>query len=97
MTRKGAQVGPSLEWTGGVMSQDIYWDKLNCELNVVCEAFELFNCFFYFVHVHMWGGRKSRQFTVYHMCKTWLQKVHGGWEMGGGVILNKKINKIHWI
>ena len=31
MTRKGAQVGPSLEWTG-VMSQDIYWDKLNCEL-----------------------------------------------------------------
>ena len=28
---------------------------------------------------------------MYHMCKTWLQKVHGGWEMGGGgVILNKK-------
>ena len=48
MTRKGAQVGPSLEWTGGVMSQDIYWDKLNCELNVICEAFELFNCFFLF-------------------------------------------------
>ena len=47
-TRKGAQVGPSMEWTGGVMSQDIYWDKLNCELNVVCEAFELFNCFFLF-------------------------------------------------
>ena len=22
--------------------------------------------------------------TVYHMCKTWLQKVHGGWDMGGG-------------
>ena len=22
--------------------------------------------------------------TVYHMCKTWLQKVQGGWEMEGG-------------
>ena len=21
---------------------------------------------------------------MYHMCKTWLQKVHGGWDMGGG-------------
>ena len=63
MTRKGAQVGPSLEWTGGLMLQDIYWDKLNCELNVICEAFELFNWFFYFVHVHMWGGCKSRLFT----------------------------------
>ena len=31
MTQKGPQVGPSLEWTGGVLSQDIY-----CELNVVC-------------------------------------------------------------
>ena len=20
---------------------------------------------------------------MYHMCKTWLQKVHGGWGMGG--------------
>ena len=41
------------------------------------------NCFcFYFVH--SWDGGKSRQFTVYHMCKTWLQKVHGGWETGGG-------------
>ena len=38
--------------------------------------------------------------TVYHMCKTWLQKVHGGWEIGGGgrgVILNKKIKTIHQI
>ena len=32
---------------------------------------------------------------MYHMCKTWLQKVHGGWEIGGGVILNKNINKIN--
>ena len=30
------------------------------------------------------------------MCKTWLQKVHGGWEIGG-VILNKNINKINRI
>ena len=29
----------------------------------------------------MWGGHKSRQKTVYHMCKTWLKKVHGGWDM----------------
>ena len=21
---------------------------------------------------------------MYHMCKTWLQKVHGRWEIGGG-------------
>ena len=47
---------------------------------VNCERF-----FFYFVHG--WGGHKSRQFTVYHMCKTWLKKVHGGWETGE-VILN---------
>ena len=59
------------------------WATLIKSLNVVCEAFELFNCCFYFVHVHMWGGCKSRQFTVYHMCKTWLQKVHGRWETGG--------------
>ena len=28
---------------------------------------------------------------------TWLQKVHGGWEIGGGVILNKNIKTIHRI
>ena len=33
---------------------------------------------------------------MYHMCKTWLQKVHGGWEIRG-VILNKNINKINRI
>ena len=22
--------------------------------------------------------------TVHHMCKTWLQKVHSGWETRGG-------------
>ena len=21
--------------------------------------------------------------NMYHMCKTWLQKVHSGWDMGG--------------
>ena len=35
---------------------------------------------------------------MYHMCKTWLQKVHGGWEIrGGGVILNNNIKTIHRI
>ena len=34
---------------------------------------------------------------MYHMCKTWLQKVHGWWEIGGGVILNKNIKTIHRI
>ena len=37
----------------------------------------------YFYLLHSWGGCKSRQFTVYHMCKTWLQKVHSGWDTGG--------------
>ena len=23
--------------------------------------------------------------TVYHMCKTWLQKVHSGWDTGGDI------------
>ena len=27
---------------------------------------------------------------MYHMCKTWLQKVHNGWETGGGVIFKIK-------
>ena len=58
-------------------------------LQGVCEAFELFYFRFYFVHVHIWGGHKSRQFTVYHMCKTWYQKVHGGWETGGGGVILK--------
>ena len=29
-----------------------------------------------------WGGCKSRHKTVYHMCKTWLKEVHGGWVWG---------------
>ena len=29
------------------------------------------------------GGHKSRHKTVYHMCKTWLKEVHGGWVWGG--------------
>ena len=28
------------------------------------------------------GINPGRQ-TVYHMCKTWLQKVHGGWDTRG--------------
>ena len=29
-----------------------------------------------------WGGHKSRHKTMYHMCKTWLKEVHGGWVWG---------------
>ena len=29
--------------------------------------------------------------TMYHMCKTWLKKVHGQWDMGGGWLWNKNI------
>ena len=31
------------------------------------------------------------------MGATWLQKVHGGWKIQGGVILNKNIKTIHRI
>ena len=30
--------------------------------------------------------------TVYYMCKTWLQKVHSGWDMGDLEIKIYKIN-----
>ena len=30
---------------------------------------------------------------MYHMCKTWLQKVHGGWETGRGGFKIKNIIK----
>ena len=29
------------------------------------------------------GGHKSRHKTMYHMCKTWLKDLHGGWVQGG--------------
>ena len=38
---------------------------------------ELFNCVLRGVGVN--PGIK----TMYNMCKTWLQKVHGGWDTGG--------------
>ena len=50
----------------------------------------LTNCFYL---LHSWGGCKSRQFTVYHMCKTWLQKVHSGWDMGGDLEIKNIQNK----
>ena len=28
---------------------------------------------------------------MYHMCKTWLQKVHSGWDTGGGDLEIKNI------
>ena len=34
--------------------------------------------------VNMWGGINPGEKTTYHMCKSWLKKVHGGWDMGGG-------------
>ena len=44
--------------------------------------------------IFRWGGHKSRQTDrVSH--KTWLQKVHGGLDMGGGDLEIKNIqNKI---
>ena len=33
--------------------------------------------------------------TVYHMCKTWLQKVHGGWDTGGRGDFEIKIYRIN--
>ena len=30
------------------------------------------------------GGVNPGEQTMYHTCKTWLQKVHSGWDMGGG-------------
>ena len=54
------------------------------------EGVLLMNCFyFYFVHsicfiLYIAGmGVNPGEQTVYHMCKTWLQKVHSGWDMGG--------------
>ena len=30
---------------------------------------------------------------MYHMCKTWLQKVHSGWDMGGDLEIKNMQNK----
>ena len=52
--------------------------RFKCELTV--------NCVFIFILIlYMYGvGVNPGRQTMYHMCKTWLQKVHGGWEIGGG-------------
>ena len=49
-----------------------------------CAFYLILYIIFCFYFVNSWGGCKSRHFTVYHMSKTWLQKVHGGRETGGG-------------
>ena len=37
----------------------------------------------YFLLSYIAGvGVNPGEQTVYHMCKTWLQKVHGGWDTG---------------
>ena len=56
------------------LSVNIFQEKGGCE---VCANCELFQCFLNGV-----GINPGRQ-TVYHMCKTWLKKVHGGWVWGG--------------
>ena len=38
------------------------------------------------------GINPGRQ-TMYHMCKTWLQKVHGGWNMEGDLEIKNIQNK----
>ena len=41
-----------------------------------------FVCVLVYNSIFSWGGHKSRQADrVSH--KTWLQKVHGGWDLGG--------------
>ena len=42
------------------------------------------------------GINPGRQ-TVYHMCKTWLQKVHGGWDMGGDLEIKNIQNKFYFL
>ena len=50
----------------------------------------------YFLLSYIAGvGVNPGEQTVYHMCKTWLQKVHGGWDMGGGDFEIKYTNKFN--
>ena len=56
----------------------------------ICEHFSVGGGVVY-NSIFRWGGHKSRQTDcVSH--KTWLQKVHGGWDMGGW-LGNKKYTK----
>ena len=41
------------------------------------------NCELFYYFLNGAGINPGRQ-TVYHMCKTWLRKVHGGWVSEGG-------------
>ena len=52
------------------------------QLFYLCTIVNMNECDFYFSD--SWGGCKCRQadHVPHHMCKTWLQKVHGGWDMG---------------
>ena len=48
------------------------------------EGVLLTNCFYCIFILYIAGvGVNPGKQTVYHMCKTWLQKVHSGWDMGG--------------
>ena len=49
----------------------------------------------YFLLSYIAGvGVNPGEQTMYHMCKTWLQKVHSGWDMGGDFEI--KIYKINY-
>ena len=48
------------------------------------EGVLLTNCFYCIFILYIAGvGVNPGEQIMYHMCKTWLQKVHGGWDMGG--------------
>ena len=51
-----------------------------------------FVCVLVYNGIFRWGGHKSRQADrVSH--KTWLQKVHGGWDTGGDLEIKNIQNK----
>ena len=48
------------------------------------EGVLLMNCFYCIFILYIGGmGINPGEQTMYHMCKTWLQKVHSGSDMGG--------------
>ena len=55
----------------------------------------LMNCFYCIFILYIAGvGVNPGEQTVYHMCKTWLQKVHGGWDTVGDFEI-KYTNKVN--
>ena len=92
---EGAQLEPSLCRCWWVMSQlhihgglndFIFFNAHFLSVNVFQGEGVFLMCF---MCVLVYNGILDRvginpgKQTMYHMCKTWLQKVHSGWNMGG--------------